>query len=91
MSKELVSSTEIFELAQRIYLLKNELAELNESLKQRKNNLMNLWQDAKGDEFFEIITQIDTLNQEADQVLYSQIEQLQQYYANLVKAENLQM
>lgn len=91
MSKELVSSQEIFELAQRIYQLKNELSDLNAILKQRRSGLLNLWQDAKGEEFAEIITKIDNLNTEADDVLYSQLEQLQQYYENLVRAENLQM
>lgn len=91
MSQELVSSQEIFELAQRIFQLKNELADLNATLKQRRSSLMNLWQDAKGDEFAEIINKIDNLNTEADDVLYSQLEQLQQYYENLVRAENLQM
>lgn len=91
MSRELVSSNEIFELAQRIFTLKNELMDLNAALNQRKASLLELWQDAKGAEFAEIITKIDSLNQEADAVLYTQIGQLQKYYENLLQAESLKM
>jgi len=91
MSKELVSSQEIYNLAQQLHTLRSELADLNQTLQRRKDRILNLWEDKQGEAFAEIIKEINSINAEADDALYDQLEQLRNYYENLVQAENLKM